>query len=235
LNETPENSTLSSKCRDLHSRLVSILTDNIERGLLATQTLVDDVYAQVLAQIVSSKAKQASKRSRNRRSKTQASRKRKRKRYRYARKQDLFTKNLNLLARYIRERISWFGEEESSCLKQEDIKSVYTTLWGTRQNITIPFYVTGPDRIARNIGETFQGIMARDIKERIARKRHNTVSGPDGMQRKHIIEKDVKGLIRILFNLILVRKIQPTVWNVNRKVLIPKKGKNAVGPKIIDF
>jgi predicted lipase len=211
-----------------------MLTDISESRLLATQTLID-VYAQVLAQIDSSKAKQASNRSRNRRSKTQASCKRKRKRYRYARTQDFFRKNPNLQARYIREGISWLEEEDSSYLKQEDIISFYTTLLGTRQNITIPFSVTGPERIARNIGETFQAIMARDIKELIARSRHNTASGPDGMQRKHIIEKDVKGLMRILFNLILVRKIQPRAWNVNRKILIPKKGKKAVGPNIIDF
>jgi hypothetical protein len=51
LAETPDNSTLSSKCRDLHSRLVSILTDISDKQLLATQALVDDVYAQVLAHI----------------------------------------------------------------------------------------------------------------------------------------------------------------------------------------
>jgi hypothetical protein len=56
LAETPDNSTLSSKCWDLHSRLVFILTHISDKQ----QALVDDVYAQVLAQIETSQAKQTS-------------------------------------------------------------------------------------------------------------------------------------------------------------------------------
>jgi hypothetical protein len=104
LAETPENSTLSSKCRDLQSRLVSILMDISDKRLLATHAPVDDVYAQIMAQIESS---QASKRTRTKGFKTHTGRKRKRKRYIYATMQDLFRKNPNLLARYIREGIPW--------------------------------------------------------------------------------------------------------------------------------
>jgi len=133
-------------------------------------------------------------------------------------------KNPNLLARYIHEGISLLEDEDSSSLKQ-DIKS-YTSLWGTTQNITVPFTITGSGRIARNICETFQAITARDIKERLAHTRHNVASGPDGIQRKYIIGQDIKKLLRILYNLILVSKIQPTAWNANRTILIPKQGKD---------
>ena len=167
---------------------------------------------------------QTSKRTRTKGPKTQTSRKRKRKRYIYARTQDRFQKNPNLLARYIHEGISLLEDEDSSSLKQ-DIKS-YTSLWGTTQNITVPFSVTGSGRIARNICETFQAITARDIKERLAHTRYNVASGPDGLQRKHIIGQDIKELLRILYNLILVSKIQPTAWNANRTILIPKQGKD---------
>jgi len=206
--------------------LVSILTDISDGQLLATQALVDDVYARVLAQIESSQTTHASKRSRTRGPKTQSGRKRKWKRYRYARTQDLFRKNPNLLARYIREGTPWLEDEDSSSLKQEDIKSFYTSLWGTTRNISVPFSVTGSGRIARNIGEVFQAITARDIKERLTHTRHNTASGPDGIQRKHITGQDIKELLRILYNLILVSKIQPTAWNANRTILIPKQGKD---------
>jgi hypothetical protein len=141
------------------------------------------VYAQVLAQIESSQATQTSKRTRTKGPKTQTSHERKKKRYIYARTQDLFRKNPNLLARYIRQEI-WSEDEDSISLKQEDIKS-YTSLWGTTQNITVPFTVTGSGRIARNIGETSQAITARDIKERLAHTRHNVACGPDGVQSKH--------------------------------------------------
>jgi hypothetical protein len=45
-------------------------------------------------------------------------------------------------------------------------------------------------------------------------------------QRKHTKGPDIKEILRILYNLILVSKIQPTAWNANRMILIPKQGKD---------
>jgi len=41
------NLVLSDKCRDLHSKLVSILSDICINSELFTQALVDDAHAQV--------------------------------------------------------------------------------------------------------------------------------------------------------------------------------------------
>ena len=90
LAETRENSTPSSTCRDLHARLVSTLMDISDKQELITQSLVDDVYAQVLAQIEPSRATRAAKHQRGKGPKTHTGCKRKRKRYIYARTQDLF-------------------------------------------------------------------------------------------------------------------------------------------------
>jgi len=158
-----------------------MLTDIGDEQLLATQALVDDVYAQVLAQIESAQATRAAKTTNRKGPKAQASCKRKWKRYRYARTQDLFRKNPKLLARYIREGVSWLEGEDSSSPKPEDVKSFYSSLWGASPNITIPFPVTGFGRKALNIGEVFQAITARDINERLKYTRHNTASGPDGI------------------------------------------------------
>ena len=192
LAETRENSTLSSKCRDFHHRLVSMLTDIGDEQLLATQALVDDVYAQVLAQIESAQATRAAKTTKRKGPTAQASCKRKWKRYRYARTQDLFRKNPKLLARYIREGVSWLEGEDSSSPKPEDVKSFYSSLWGASPNITISFPVIGFGRKALDIGEVFQASTARDINKRLKYTRHNTASGPDGIQRKHITGLDIK-------------------------------------------
>jgi len=98
--------------------MVSILTDIGDEQLLIMQAPIDDVYAQVLAQIESSQATRATKQARTKGPKTQAGLKRKRKRYRYARTQDLLRKNLNPLARYIREGIPWLEDEDSSSSTQ---------------------------------------------------------------------------------------------------------------------
>jgi len=58
---TRENLTLSSKCRDLHLRLVSMLKEIGDEQRVVTQTLIDDVYAQVLAQIETTQTKRAAK------------------------------------------------------------------------------------------------------------------------------------------------------------------------------
>ena len=224
--ETKENSTLAKKCRELHLRMISILTDIGEGGPLATQTLIDDVYAQVLEQIESTQTTRASKRSRRKGPNTQAGSKRRRKRYRYARTQDLFRKNPNLLARYVREGTPWLESEDSSSPKPEEVKSFYSSLWGAAPNIQIPFSVTGFGRKALELGEVFQAITARDINERLKHTRHNTASGPDGIQRKHITGLDMREILRILFNIIMVSKIQPKAWNTNRTILIPKQGKD---------
>jgi len=233
LAETRENLTLSSKCRDLHLRFVSMLTEIGDEQQLVTQALVDDVYAQVLAQIETTQAKRAAKSTKRKGPKTQAGCKRKRKRYRYARTQDLFRKNPKLLAKYIREGIPWLEGEDSSSHKPEDVKSFYSSLWGASPNITIPFSITGFGRKALDTGEVFQAITARDINDRLKYTRQSTASGPDGIQRKHLTGLDMKEMLRILYNLILVSKIQPKAWNTNRTILIPKQGKD--GSKVENY
>ena len=73
----------------------------------------------------------------------------------------------------------------------------------------------------------FQVTTARDINERLNRNRHNTASGPDGIERKQLSGPDIKEMLRILFNIILVSKIQPTAWETNKTILIPKQGKDS--------
>ena len=213
-------------CPRAGSHAVSTLTDIGDERLLATQTLIDDVYAQVLAEIESTRATRATKTTRRKGPKTQVGHKRKRKRYRYASTQDLFRKNPNLLARYIREGVPWLEDEDSSSPKPEDVKSFYSNLWGATRNITIPFSVTDSGRKARNIGEVLQAITARDINERLNHTRHNTAPGPDGIQKKDLNGQDVREMLRILYNMILVSKTQPKAWSTNRTILIPKQGKD---------
>jgi len=223
---TSEDLPVSSKCKDLHLRLVSLLKEIGDEQQPVTQALIDDIYAQVLAQIETTQTKRTAKFTKRQGPKTQAGRKRKRKRYEYARTQDLFRKDPKLLAKYIREGTPWLEEKDPSSPTPKDVKSFYSTLWGAAPNITIPFAVTGLGRIARDIGEVFQAITTRDINERLKYTRQNTASGPDGIQRKHLTGSDTKEILRILYNIILVSKIQPRAWNTNRTILIPKQGKD---------
>jgi hypothetical protein len=94
--------------------------------------------------------------------------------------------------------------------------------------ICVLFTVIGSVHNALDLGEVFQVITARDVNERLNHTRQNTVSGPDGIQKKYLTVVDMRELLRILFNIILMSKIQPKAWNVNRNILIPKQGKDRI-------
>jgi hypothetical protein len=44
--------------------------------------------------------------------------------------------------------------------------------------------------------------------------------------KRNISGQDLREMLRISFNIILVSKIQPKAWNTNSTMLIPKQGKN---------
>jgi len=92
---------------------------------------------------------------------------------------------------------------------------------------TIPFTNIGTGHKALEIGAIFQAITARDITECLDHPRKNTASGPDGTERKNISEQDIREILKILFNFILISKIQSNALNNNGTILIPKQGKDA--------
>ena len=76
--------------------------------------MIDELYTLVVAQIGVTQATRAKKPKRAKVPNHKTGRKRKRKRFRYARTQDLFCKNPNLLARYIREGTPWLEDEDNA-------------------------------------------------------------------------------------------------------------------------
>lgn len=235
LDESRDGSTLTEKWRDLHSKMISKLTEISENEGLITQDEIDDIYEEVLTQVGSPQARRSNKRKRSKINRTLPGSKRRKKKYIYARTQDLFRKNPGLLAKYIREGISWHEERDSNSLKMDEIKAFYTSLWGTDPQITIPFSSNGSGQTALDIGDVLRAITSRDISERLNRIRKSTASGLDGIERKHIISQDIKEILRVLFNMILVSGTQPRAWNANRTVLIPKQGRTQIRWKIIDL
>jgi hypothetical protein len=139
---------------------------------------------------------------------------------------DLFRKNPNLLAKYIRESTQWIVDQEHSSPAPEEVQSLYATLWGATSNIHIQFNITNPDRANLEMGEVLHTITQPDLNEHINRLRRNTAPRLDGIKRKHIAEQHMRELLRILFNIIMVSKAQPTAWNSNTTILIPKEEKD---------
>ena len=217
---------MSDKCKVLQLELVSLLTD-IRDGLTKpTQSRIDDVYEDVLTLIGPSLASHPKQKKRTKGPTRHGGHKRRKKRYLYARTQDLFKKNPNLLAKYIREGVPWLDDLDPSPLREEEVKTFYTSLWGASEKNHIPFTSTGESRVALDLGSTFPAVTIIDINERISRTRKGTAPGLDGIERKHINGQDIREILRRLYNAILGSNIQPTAWNANRTILIPKHGKD---------
>ena len=80
-------------------------------------------------------------------------------------------------------------------------------------------------RKALDIGKVFQAITLRDFNEHLNHTSQNTASRPNGIQRKQIAGQDMREILRILLNMILVSKILPKASNTNT-ILIPKQRKD---------
>lgn len=67
-------------------------------------------------------------------------------------------------------------------------------------------------------------IIVSKIDKRLARTKLNVAAGPDGLVKKDFSRMAAKEILRLWFNVILVRGYQPTAWRRNRTTLLPKDG-----------
>jgi len=101
----------------------------------------------------------------------------------YASTQELYKHNPSLLAKHIREGVTWL---ENSVLNvpQEDIHKLYTELWGSRANVVVPFKSSTPVEDQSDIS-AYNAITTQELKTRINRRKMETSPGPDGFGKKH--------------------------------------------------
>jgi hypothetical protein len=182
------------------------------------------MYTQVVAIIKPSQSKGDITHKRKRGPKKQTGRKKKNRRYVYARTQDMFRKHPGVLARYIREGTSWLKEQNANAPRMEDVKTFYSSLWENSPDTRIPFASNLPGGETSELDETLQVITAREIDKRLNRLRKNTALGLDGIKRKHILGKDTREILRLLFNIALASGTQHTEWCQNKTILVTKQG-----------
>lgn len=125
------------------------------------------------------------------------------------------------LARYIHEKVNWLNDTGVE-VSQEDKTHFYTNLWGTAPDTTLPFVATPPADKAMDISE-FGAITILEIQ---ARLKNDTAPGTDDIEKRHVTSQSAKEALRLLCNMILVSGTQPSVWGINRTVLILKQGKD---------
>ena len=144
-----------------------------------------------------------------------------RKKYKYARTQELYRQNPGLLVKHVREGIDW-TEKPHADLSSSDIKDLYNSLWGSKPHIGTPDF--GDPEPQKPLVDVLTPISRKDMNGRIARFKANVAAGPDGLIKKDVSPIGVREVLRLWFNIIMVRSYQPAAWRRNRTTLLPKDG-----------
>lgn len=188
-----------------------------KRGVLPEKEVMDEVD-KVVSDLLSPGEEKTKSKPRKKTRKTGN-----RKQYIYARTQELYRQNPGLLVKYIRERIDWTERTEVN-LGTVEIRDLYNSLWGKKPQIDLPDF--GETETEIKLGEVLTPVSGLEIKNRLARTKANVAPGPDGITKKDVQTIAMKEVLRLWFNIIMVRAYQPVAWRTNRTTLLPKEGQD---------
>jgi hypothetical protein len=135
-----------------------------------------------------------------------------------------FKNKPSTLARFIREGTHWTDKTENKADLNE-IKALFTGLWGTCPEISIPFDQSQTQTEVRK-EDILSSVSTKEVGNRIKRFKANTVPGADGIMRHQLKREEVVNALSCFYNVLLITGTQPTEWSRNRTILIPKPGKN---------
>lgn len=69
-------------------------------------------------------------------------------------------------------------------------------------------------------------ISHKNLKDRVARTKTNVAAGPDGLTKQDVCSRASMEVLRLWFNIIMIRSYQPEAWGTNRTTLLPKEGQD---------
>jgi hypothetical protein len=106
----------------------------------------------------------------------------------------------------------------------KEVEKLYKDLWG-KMGSSDPAI---PQGCASGglIHEYFPPIIAEEISKRIKKIRNRTATGPNGLEKKHLLIPDLPKVLVLLFNIICYTSYYPEGWRENRTTLIPKSNKD---------
>ncbi|CAK9796555.1 Retrovirus-related Pol polyprotein from type-1 retrotransposable element R2 (Fragment) [Anthophora plagiata] len=150
----------------------------------------------------------------------------KRKEYEYARYQELYKKcpkkllDLAIIGRDIFEKES----VEPPC--KSDVEPLYNNLWGKTGTITNIIKDTVEKETAIKIEEVWVPIGVEEVINKFKRIKAKTAAGADGIEKSHLRKSGALFISTKLCNLLMMNRVYPEQWKVNRTTLIPKPGKS---------
>ena len=149
----------------------------------------------------------------------------KRKKFLYAKHQELYRKCPRKLLDLAIMGESGKGEEAISLPGADSVGPLYKNLWGK----------SGPEKLANlqpqnnkiEIGEIWTPITMGNLLEKFKKIKVDTAAGIDQIKKLHLRKKGALHVFAKLCNLLMLHRIYPAQWKINRTTLIPKPGKSA--------
>ncbi|PBC25188.1 Retrovirus-related Pol polyprotein from type-1 retrotransposable element R2 [Apis cerana cerana] len=148
-----------------------------------------------------------------------------RKRFLYAKHQELYRKCPRKLLDLAIMGESGKGEEAISLPGADSVGPLYKNLWGQ----------SGPEKLAGlqaqnnkiEMGEIWTPITMGNLLEKFKKIKIDTAAGIDQIKKLHLRRKGALHVFAKLCNFLMLHRIYPAQWKVNRTTLIPKPGKSA--------
>ena len=130
-----------------------------------------------------------------------------------------------VLAKYIRESIPWL-DDHSASITPDAIQTFFSKFWSFGPHIDIPFDHAASTEHNSQDDDILGAITKKELKSPVqpAKERERRETWRHFEKKKHINYANVKEALRLFYNLIFLCRSQPSAWNTNRTILIPKQG-----------
>ncbi|CAK9796168.1 Retrovirus-related Pol polyprotein from type-2 retrotransposable element R2DM [Anthophora quadrimaculata] len=103
---------------------------------------------------------------------------------------------------------------------------LYRQLWGKAGPLTNVIKLTAPGLPAKDVKEIWLLVSVEEIIEKFKKIKNKTAAGLDGITKSHLHRRGALFTFAKLCNLLLMSRVYPEDWKLNRTTLIPKPGKS---------
>ncbi|CAK9834503.1 Retrovirus-related Pol polyprotein from type-2 retrotransposable element R2DM [Anthophora retusa] len=146
--------------------------------------------------------------------------------FEYARHQELYRKCPKKLLDLALTSISVFDKETVNPPCKREVEPLYTSLWGTTGPITNIIKDTVNRIPATKMEDIWLPITVGEVIEKFKRIKAKTAAGADGIVKSHLRKRGALTILTKLCNLLMLSRVYPEQWKLNRTTLIPKPGKS---------
>ncbi|CAK9829662.1 Retrovirus-related Pol polyprotein from type-2 retrotransposable element R2DM [Anthophora retusa] len=150
----------------------------------------------------------------------------KRKAYEYSRYQELYRKCPKKLLDLAISGKSVSDKEAVEPPCKSDVEPLYNDLWGKPGPKTNVIKETANITAAIKIEDLWTPVDVGELITKFKKIKAKTAAGADGIEKAHLRKRGALFVLAKLCNLLMMSRVYPEQWKVNRTTLIPKPGKS---------